>query len=516
MMARHKVMVRAGWWTAIALVVMLFLSVSNLDNEHEKISLETQYNHYSNELGSQIIFNSSSGQTFSEVLSLNGTITNKQGNYSWRIVDLFNLDSNGDPTEIMAGQYLDSITPVSEDTWEWSLFVNISQLNCTCSIELLSTSSDQTVTHSSDLLVYLGEDSHRPFIPYETLGSAKINEFNYTITFELIQSTNQQISVEGISIENIFLESKICQFRSNICVDNWLTYTLDFTYEDNIVVVHVNQNEINVEDGFWMFELFVKDNFLRTSNTVSHVLIIDNKPPQVKLSSSTNIQESESFLVYAEVNDYFVGSPISLTWTVTNPDGDARGLLDEEFYHNSTIELTLNQSGYWDVQLLVRDSANFLVRENITIYVENIKPQIILDLDGLSVYDSDEVFLIPDSSWILNATKSFDTLNDVEGLSFEWFIDGVKVDTSSPVITKTDVSIKSTSSIQLFVYDDNQLSDNITFTVSISQTEDESISVGVVLFSGISLSFVIILLVVKIFIKRESRSFELTKWNSKK
>ena len=93
---------------------------------------------------------------------------------------------------------------------------------------------------------------------------------------------------------------------------------------------------------------------------------------------------------------------------------------------------------------------------------------------------------------------------------------GVKVDTSSPVITKTDVSIKSTSSIQLFVYDDNQLSDNITFTVSISQIEDESISVGVVLFSGISLSFVIILLVVKIFIKRESRSFELTKWNSKK
>ena len=40
-------------------------------------------------------------------------------------------------------------------------------------------------------------------------------------------------------------------------------------------------------------------------------------------------------------------------------------MLDEEAYHNSTIELQLDKSGYWDIQIMVRDSANFIVIENI-------------------------------------------------------------------------------------------------------------------------------------------------------
>ena len=137
---------------------------------------------------------------------------------------------------------------------------------------------------------------------------------------------------------------------------------------ENIVTIHIDQNQLDVEDGYWMFDMYVKDKFLRDSNSISQILIIDNSPPVVHLTSSESIEESQSVLVYAQVDDYFVGSPISLTWTITDPSGNSRGLFDYEFYHNSTIELTLNQSGYWQVHLLVRDSANFLVRENISIF----------------------------------------------------------------------------------------------------------------------------------------------------
>ena len=82
---------------------------------------------------------------------------------------------------------------------------------------------------------------------------------------------------------------------------------------ENIVTIHIDQNQLDVEDGYWMFEMYVKDKFLRDSNSISQILIIDNSPPVVHLTSSESIEESQSVLVYAQVDDYFVGSPISLT-----------------------------------------------------------------------------------------------------------------------------------------------------------------------------------------------------------
>jgi hypothetical protein len=140
---------------------------------------------------------------------------------------------------------------------------------------------------------------------------------------------------------------------------------------------------------------------------------LDDTPPSVSLTINSNIQESESFLVYAYVDDFFIGSQLSLTWTITDPSGNSRGLLEQEAYHNSTIELVLEESGYWDIQILVRDSANFIVVENLTVRVENIIPIIDLDLNGLSVSQGDELFVTGSSPWSLNASDSFDTTNDI-------------------------------------------------------------------------------------------------------
>ena len=509
-------MMRGNLWTSCVIVLLFFLSSAHFNNHQDNSSLEIQETQHSGELfDSQITFNQNNGDSFTDTLELNGTITNKQGNYSWKIVDLFNLDLNFAPIELISGHYLDSITPISEHIWEWSLNVNISQFNCTCSIIISSSNIDQEVIHSSELFLYLGSESHRPYILYNSLNGGKNDVFNYSISFEFILPDDQFTSIDAINDDILFLESKICQIRSNVCVDNWLPIVLNFSLTDNIVSININQNEQNIEDGYWMFEIYVKDNFLRTSNVISHILIIDDKPPQVMLSSASTIQESESFLVYAEVDDYFVGSPISLTWTITDPSGSSRGLSSEEFYHNSTIELTLNHSGTWDIHLLVRDSANHLVRENITIFVENIEPSIILDLDGLSVGQGDELMVTSDSSWMLNASGSYDSLNDVDNLIFEWFIDGVKLDSNSPILTNSDIIIDSSTEIRLIVYDDDQLSDNITFTISLSQAEDDSISVVVILLSGVSVSFISIIIIVKLFLRRDSNSFELPKWKSK-
>ena len=516
MMIIHNVMMRVKLWPMCAVALIFLLPLSNFHHNLDNSQLEFNevYNN-SEELESKILFNLDDGETFTETLELNGTILNKQGNYSWKILDLFDLDIDENPIAVTTGQYLNSISPITDNTWEWSLSVNISEINCTCNLVIFSTNDNQELIHSSDILLYLGTEFHRPYILTQTLNGGKIDELNYSISFELIMSNQQSIDIDGLNDEIIFLETKFCQIRSNICVGNWIMANLNFSILDNIVTVHIVNNELDIEDGFWMFEIFVKDNFLRNSNIISQILIIDNNPPIVQLSSYDSIKESESVLVYAQVDDYFTGSPISLTWTITDPSGISRGLLEHEFYHNSTIELTLNHSGFWDVNILVRDSANFLVRENISIFVENINPEIVLDLDGLSVGQGDEIILTSSSSWILNASRSTDTPNDLDDIIFEWFIDGQKIDSKNSQLTNLDIEIDSKTDILLVVYDDDQFSDNISFSISITQNEDENISFAAILFSGISIFLVLILVVFKIFVSRDSNSFELQKWKSK-
>ncbi len=142
----------------------------------------------------------------------------------------------------------------------------------------------------------------------------------------------------------------------------------------------------------------------------------------------------------------------------------------------------------WDVHLLVRDSANFLVRENISIFVENVEPKIILDLDGLTVGQGDEIMINSGVPWVINASSSYDTVNDLDSLTFEWYVDEVKIESDKQILTNLDVDIESSKNIMLIIYDDDQMSDDISFTISVSNLEEESISFGVVLLSGISIS----------------------------
>jgi hypothetical protein len=270
-----------------------------------------------------------------------------------------------------------------------------------------------------------------------------------------------------------------------------------------------------IADGFWQFDFSLKDQFLRESNYVSSTLVLDITPPKVEITANQVVKESEPFLVYANVDDFFIGSQLTLTWTITDPDGNSRGLLSEEAYHNSTIELMFEKSGYWDVQVLVRDSANYIVIENITIQVDNIVPIIDLDLDGLSVSQGDELFISEGSSWILNATDSYDSSSDIDSLKFEWYLDDVKLDFTGSTLTDRDIEILGNSEIKLVVFDDDQASDNLSFSLDINQINQDDSSSNVVFIIGSGLFVIAIIIALILFIRRDSTSIEVPKWNSK-
>ena len=467
-----------------------------------------------------IDFEDSDGTHFVDTLYLNGSMNFDGFNHSWEIVDLFDLDVNDNPKSILSGQYLDTIIPIESGLWKWNLIANISDISCTCNLIISSTSNSQNgvdIIYSSSLLVYLGEVNinHHPYILYNSVSNEKIGQSNYSVTFTVITPHDSLEDSISLSNQHFILYSNYCQAPLDVCLNNPSPVVLNYTYNSDMITVFIDQDELLIDDGFWQFDFSLKDQFLRESNSVSSTLVLDINPPNVTLTINSEIRESEPFLVYAYVDDYFIGSQLSLTWTITDPNGNSRGLLDEEAYHNSTIELQLDKSGYWDIQIMVRDSANFIVIENITIRVENMIPIIDLDLDGLSVSQGDELFVTDGSPWLLNASESFDSPNDIDSLKFEWYVNGVMLEVYGNSVSNKDIELKGTSEISVVVIDDDFASDNLSFSLSVNQvSEDESSSTIILMFSS---GFFIIALIVGfiLYSRRDSSSIEVPKWNSK-
>ena len=88
-------MVRAKLWPAYALSLILLVSTISFhdDSKIGELGLKEVSNN-SGEFESQITFNLNDGEVFTETLQLNGTIINKQGNYSWKIIDMFDFDQD--------------------------------------------------------------------------------------------------------------------------------------------------------------------------------------------------------------------------------------------------------------------------------------------------------------------------------------------------------------------------------------------------------------------------------------
>ena len=463
-----------------------------------------------------IDFDDSDGIHFLDSININGTMNFDGHNHSWSIVDLFDLDANDSPKLLLSGTYFDSIIPVEEGLWEWNLMVNLSGLNCTCNLIISSNSSAvNTNQYSSNLLVYLGESNHYPYIAPNSVTHEKIDQANNSISFTVITPSDNQNDVINSLNQDIILYSSYCQAPSNICLDNPTPINLNFTSNGGQLTVFIDQDELSIDDGYWLFDLSIQDQYLRYSNTISSRIVLDLNPPNVELTSKSKVRESESFLVYADIEDYFVGSQISLTWTITDPSGNSRGLLDEESYHNSTIELVLEDSGYWDIQLLVRDSANFIVVENLSVLVYNVIPIVDLSIDGLFISQGDQIFVSQGSSWTLNASTCFDTVNDIDSLEYEWYLDGVKLENSGPILSDKDINLGASKEIMLTIYDDDMDSESLSFTLSPQPSVDDGLSSKAIIYIGFGLAFLITFAVLIIFLMRAPSTIELPKWKPK-
>ena len=450
---------------SIAFVAFLLLPASTLAEHKEQDGMTSP----------MVSFDQSHGEHYDELMHLNGTADRPLQQARWSILNISLFDQR---EVIQEGEYLTSVTPAGDHQWRWSLVVDVSSLDCTCVVEIDLHNGPEAFT--SQLIVYLGNLSHRPVLSEPMLSTYTLTEGEMEVPFNAVTPSGD--------LNGSVLSVSLCEAPTSVCLAPLVPFTLD-VYFDQDVRIKLNSTTLDLPDGFWKFHLEMEDRMLNPSNPVSFTLQLDRQAPIVTLSTTlqnnevstsidsetaednpTTIEHSE-VLFTADVSDGYPGASEVLTWSKISPSGAQTAFSPESYVSPSSVSLVADEAGEWTVILLVRDSAGHLTRSTSTITVENQAPVAVLILNGLLISDGDSVVLPSGQSWALNASQSTDTANDLDGLRYTWYLDDKIIQSGGAILLPESINASGSQTLRLSVTDDDGTVSEMSFTMDLQDDQ---------------------------------------------
>ena len=245
--------------------------------------------------------------------------------------------------------------------------------------------------------------------------------------------------------------------------------------------------------------------FLTLSNNLTQFVVIDQTEPIVELTAVEQVFESESIVVDIDVDDGYSESTFVITWSITEPDGSPRSVLDSEILEDSRLEFKPSKSGQYSVNALVRDLGGHLVAVNHNVSVFNIVPSAVVRYDGFLVQNGSQVTIPQSGNWVFSANESTDSDNDLASLDYHWYVDGKALLSGKSYLESSDIQSMTYREIRVEVVDNDGGSSNLSFVVIQQQSESLESLTDTNLASMISLFFILFVAII-VFMRQRSQS----------
>ena len=427
-------------------------------------------------------------------------------------IHVWNISKPDQWDSVNSSPYLDSVVPYSDESsdstmWSWQHSFELTSVDCTCYVEI--SVMEHTDLQSFGVVVYVGEEHHRPVLRpslstpvHETYSTQIFNSNTFELDYNVLLPTEQVDSFPSTSI-NILSNVRICPASYGICLDNYTSIDASHVLLENELRVIVDVDANLISDGFYQLQVQVQDDVLRFSNNVTQFIVIDQTMPIVQLNAIDAVDEAGSIVVDIDVDDGYAGSTFVITWSITQPDGTPRAVLDTEILDDSRLEFIPTKSGSYVVNALVRDLGGHLVVVSHNVSVSNIAPNAVLRYDGFLVENGTEITIPKSGDWVFSANESSDTTNDQTTLSYYWFVDGKALLSGKSYLSSSDIQTPDYREIRVEVVDDDGESANISFLVrqqtdSTQTFSDSSLSLGIALF------FILSIVVIAVMRQRSS------------
>ena len=454
---------------------------------------------------SVIDFDVENGEHFVDALNLTGSASTPLRNASWSVVNISGMT----PTTLLSGPFLTSVQPVEEGLFAWTLAVDVPEVDCTCYVEI-KVDDVSVASMVSRLIVYLGNDHHRPVFQEEVDASGEPMSTSYASSeHAIIVSSEVNLTFSLIQVptsgEIISVSALVCPAPNGVCTDTPVDVALPFTTGPTGLTLTVSALALELEQGIWQFDFRATDALLRTTGSMHAVLLHDTQPPTVSLNVKSTVDEREPLHVYATLDDGYLGAAYSMTWTLEHDSGERRAPLATEFVSDDHLLLNLTEQGVYAIHLTVRDRAGYLTQSTENITVLNIRPTARISLDGLVVEDMGRLTVGAQNDWELNASQSFDN----ENVDYLWVINDDRSVRGTSVLASDQLSESGLHRIELIVFDNDGATHStvVELEVLAEPTEDgQQAPLAVVLLLVLALASVFALRA-----KRPS-AIELPKW----
>ena len=437
-------------------------------------------------------------------------------------ISLWNVTSNEQYELLNSSSSLLSVTPYESELgttyWIWSHEFEHTSESCTCLVRI--SLLEQTDLLSFGLTIYLGTTNHRPVLMYESisdqLSQIILTTVDTTLQYEVLLPPNL-LPLDPIPAQQDVLTSlSVCPAPFGVCTDDYTLVTVAHEIEDSKLVITMETLSINLPDGLYLIDFYVQTMSLKESNSLTQYFVIDRNPPNVTLSSISEIQESETITVDLDVDDGYEGSVYTITWTIIDPDGELRAVTSLEVLADNRLSFTADEQGVYQIIGLIRDNGGNFVNVQHNVSVVNVEPELDLRFDGFKISNNQTITVKSSDEWCFSANLTTDTINDIDTLEYNWFVDGKSLLSGRSYLLSSDIQSDQWEKITLVLTDNNGASSSISFTVEEQETQVDSPLQSITIWSAILLLLILSFIIVirrKVLSTKES---DFVRWSDAK
>ena len=455
-----------------------------------------------------ITINTENGLIFEEIINISGQSNIPAAELLWSINHIYPVDT----LLVNDGQLMSSSTfsevSIADDTYNWEISVPVDGLNCTCTFSI--SAINNVDLEESSIILFIGQNSHFSVINHiPSFQNIVDNQIKY-LSYEIISPDSNSLNIPEIS-ESFAFKANICQYSGNSCVSESVQVEINHSVQsDGTFLLEIDKTYLEIDDGNWNFEIFLRDSYLRFSNSDDQILTFDTNPPIVEILGANKTQEMGLEVFSTNIDDGYDSSLVALTWTITEPNGMLRGLIDGEYISDSSISIQFNQSGEWNISVLAIDSVGYFTKQSHIVYVQNVVPIISLN-SSIETSNNKELEFDLDESWFIDASLTFDTINDISDLTFTWVIDNEIIHVGEN-LSHEQLNISGNHEIMLIVTDNDGDTAQSTIEIILNAEDDGENSSSNVIAIVIILIVVLLASILLVRFRKEEASFNLPKW----
>lgn len=469
-----------------------------------------------------ISFDQIDGMHTASILNLSGDSTVPLTSVE---ITVWNISQPDQWSLLTSSPYLDRVVPYTDSAteltrWSWEHAFSLDSIDCTCYIEL--SLLEQTDLISFGMVAYIGDEHHRPVLRHaldissSQMYSSKIfNDNSLELSFNYLLPPLQIESLE--TSELILSNVRICPAPFGICSESYTSLDSTDVPSDNLLAIEIDADAQSIQDGYYLLQVQIQDVYLTLSNNITQFVIVDQSKPVVNLTAIDEVIESQPIVVDIDVDDGYEGSAYTITWSITEPDGTPRAVLESEILEDNRLHFEPTKAGEYRVNALVRDIGGHLVTVIHNVSVSNIVPIIEIRFDGFLVENGSIVTIPSSGNWTFSANETMDTSNDQNTLEYTWFVDGKTLLSGKSFLVSNDIQQTNYREIRVQVTDDDGQSSELFFQVVQQDDLESESNSGSILASTVSLLFVFsIALLVYIRQRKQSESNSgFAKWTER-